>query len=86
MTRRRLRLAAAAPLALAFALVALAGGTAAVAQPPAGTSPKLRSDLAALVQGRQTLDPRIASLVAGYRSEELPFFAVLGVILFPRSS
>ena len=44
---------------------------------PAGASQKLRADLADLVAGATTLDPRIASLVPGYRDGELPYFVVL---------
>ena len=37
----------------------------------------MRGDLAALVAGSATLDPRIASLVPGYAAGELPYFALL---------
>lgn len=42
-----------------------------------GLPGKLRADLAALVSGDKALDPRIPNLVAGYRSGEIPYFAVL---------
>lgn len=49
--------------------------------PPVGDPPggKLRSDLAALVAGESRLDPRIAQLVPGYRTGEIPYFVVLNV-------
>jgi subtilisin family serine protease len=40
-------------------------------------SQKLRADLADLVAGSRTLDPRIAALVPGLRDGELPYFVVL---------
>jgi subtilisin family serine protease len=43
----------------------------------AAVSPKLRGDLARLVTGAATLDPRIPGLVPGYRAGELPVFAML---------
>jgi hypothetical protein len=39
----------------------------------AAPASKLRGDLAALVAGETTLDPRIAQLVAGYRHGEIPY-------------
>jgi subtilisin family serine protease len=54
-----------------------------VAASPGGStaplSPKLRSDLAALVSGQAQLDPRIPPLVAGYLTGEIPYFAVVSV-------
>ena len=51
------------------------GAPDAAALDPSGG--KLRSDLAALVAGSASLDPRIPGLVAGYRDGEIPYFAVL---------
>lgn len=59
-------------------LAAAGGSGGAVAGSGAPTTPdKLRSDLAALVSGAARLDPRIPPLVAGYRTAEIPHFAVL---------
>jgi hypothetical protein len=66
---------------LVFLLVALglAIAAASASSTTAGTplSPKLRSDLAALVAGEATLDARIPSLIPGLEAGEIPFFAVL---------
>ena len=57
------RVAAAALLvAASVAIVAAASPTGSTAS----LSPKLRSDLAALVSGQSQLDPRIPALVPGY--------------------
>ncbi len=44
---------------------------------PADAAAKLRGDLAALVSGAASLDPRIPGLVPSYAAGELPYFAVL---------
>jgi subtilisin family serine protease len=50
---------------------------AAPAAAPLAPSQKLRADLADLVAGSRTLDPRIAALVPGLKDGELPYFVVL---------
>lgn len=61
-----------------LALALAAGSPAAMsADPPSTVSGKLRGDLAALVSGVAAPDPRIASLVSGYRPGEIAYFAVL---------
>ncbi|HET7686762.1 MAG TPA: S8 family serine peptidase [Candidatus Limnocylindria bacterium] len=67
-------LATASPvLAAPHATPASPAGTATAASP----SLKLRADLADLVAGAATLDPRIGALVPGLREGELPYFVVL---------
>ncbi len=64
-------------LVLGMVVALLAPPSLASAQPDPGPIPKLRGDLADLVAGRAGLDPRIPSLVAGYRAGEIPYFAIL---------
>jgi subtilisin family serine protease len=71
-TRRRASLAAG--LALVASLLPLQGSALAAA-PPA--SSKLRGDLAAVVAGTRTVDPRISALVAGAQPGEVPYFVYL---------
>jgi subtilisin family serine protease len=73
MARRFASLVAA--LALLGALLPFPVGAG---EAPVDASSKLRGDLAGLVAGESTLDPRIPPLVAGYRAGELPYFVVLG--------
>ena len=54
-----------------------AGPVTAASAPATDPTPKLRADLAALVAGAVTPDPRIAGLVPGLAAGELAFFAVL---------
>jgi subtilisin family serine protease len=66
------------PLAfLAAFLVALLPAGSALPGTSGASAPKLRGDLAALVDGTLPLDSRISGLVAGYQAGELPFIAVL---------
>lgn len=61
--------------ALAAPGVTVTGASAPAA--PALPAQKLRTDLADLVAGATSLDPRIASLVPGLGEGELPYFVVL---------
>ena len=70
--RRRASLLACIALAASLIPVQATAVTAA-----SGSSPKLRGDLAALVSGARTLDPRIPDLVAGYQAGEIPYFVYL---------
>lgn len=47
------------------------------ASPADAAGAKMRGDLAALLGGEVALDPRIRTLVAGYRDGEIPYFAYL---------
>lgn len=67
-----------APASAAGAISADAPATGSAATPPAAAPAlKLRADLAALVAGEATADPRIARLVPGLRPGDVAFFAVL---------
>jgi subtilisin family serine protease len=57
--------------------LALAAASAATTTASTPLSPKLRSDLAALVSGEAELDARVPDLIPGLASEEIPYFAVL---------
>jgi subtilisin family serine protease len=74
----RRRLAPLVALSLIWAvLLSAAPATATPAPAPADSAHKLRGDLAALVTGAATLDPRIPGLVPGYVAGELPYLALL---------
>lgn len=82
---RRLGLPATLLLLLALlipspaAAAPLSPGSAGLPDAAPAPAARLRGDLAALVAGEVTLDPRIKQLVSGYQDGELPYFVYLAV-------
>ena len=80
VTNARVRRAWALAVSVVAVSALVAGGAALATETPSSpqeSTLQLRADVAALLSGRATSDPRIATLVPGLRRGELAYFVVL---------